>query len=196
MKIAVTALMGALCATAANAADVTFTDVSQAAHVDKSTESYGATVVDINKDGWPDIFVSNHRTHESLYINQHNGAFTDIADSVAYWHNHAGADTHGGSFADFDNDGDLDLLLTVGGDAAGPTQFLVNQNGQLVEQATQYNIALTNIGGRLPVWYDYNHDGLIDVYLFQYGGLGRLMTNMGDHFNDDTTALQVNCVRD
>ena len=47
------------------------------AHV---SESYGASWGDLNGDGYPDLFVSNHRTQPSLFLNQGNGTFIDIGD--------------------------------------------------------------------------------------------------------------------
>ena len=67
---------------------------------------------DFNGDGWPDLWVGNHNYKPSLYINQRKGSFVDIIDRV--WDADPKADTHGASWADFDNDGDQDLIELVG----------------------------------------------------------------------------------
>ena len=48
------------------------------------------------------------------------------------WRNRPQADTHGGSWADFDNDGDQDLLISVG--TGNPSQFLVNERQRLIDR--------------------------------------------------------------
>jgi hypothetical protein len=76
--------------------------------------STGVTMVDINNDGWLDIYICNsgrindgHRLNK-LYINNHNLTFTEQAK--AYGLDHSGFCTQA-SFFDYDLDGDLDCLL-------------------------------------------------------------------------------------
>ena len=76
--------------------------------------STGVVLVDINNDGWLDIYICNsgrindgHRLNK-LYINNHNLTFTEQAK--AYGLDHAGFCTQA-SFFDYDLDGDLDCLL-------------------------------------------------------------------------------------
>lgn len=173
--------------------DVTFSDRSNQAGVGRSTESYGASVADTNGDGYPDIYVSNHRERPSLYVNQRNGAFVDAAPSVQTWVQRPGADTHGGGFADVDNDGDPDLLITTG--RGNDQQFFINQAGTLVDRTTAWTVGSPLVGGRLAVWYDYNGDRLLDMSVPQYGGVSPMYTNRGDRFSEDTSMLSSVCVR-
>ncbi|WP_422925417.1 FG-GAP-like repeat-containing protein [Singulisphaera sp. PoT] len=69
---------------------------------------HGATVADYDNDGDPDLFVTRWRSY-SLYQNQGNGQFIDVGDRVGL-----GGDRDwptSAAFADFDNDGDLDLYV-------------------------------------------------------------------------------------
>ena len=47
-----------------------FTDVTDTSGVAHASETYGASWGDVNADGFPDLFVSNHRTMKSLFVNQ------------------------------------------------------------------------------------------------------------------------------
>ena len=107
-------------------AQIAFTDASTAAGVNRSGESYGAAWGDLNGDGFPDIFASNHRQQPSLYLNMGNGTFRETGPQVLTWRNRPQADTHGGSWADFDNDGDQDLLVSAG--TGNLSQLLVNEH--------------------------------------------------------------------
>src|SRR5512134_2941967 len=106
-------------------AQIAFTDVSAQAGVAHRGESYGASWGDLNGDGYPDIFASNHRQQPSLFLNLGNGTFHETGPQVLAWRNRPHADTHGASWADFDNDGDQDLLVSTG--VGNPSQLLVNE---------------------------------------------------------------------
>ena len=85
-----------------------FTDVSKEAGV--TTEGYGhaVTIADFNLDGWKDIFVSNDFTPtDLLYINNHDGTFTDKAAS---YFKHTSANGMGQDVIDVDNDGLADVV--------------------------------------------------------------------------------------
>ena len=95
-------------------AQISFTDVTAQSGMTHSSETFGASWGDLNGDGYPDLYVSNHRTPDSLWLNRGNGIFFDVGKQVLTWINHKNGDTHGGTWADFDNDGDQDLLVSTG----------------------------------------------------------------------------------
>lgn len=174
-------------------AQVNFVEIGAPAGLDRATESYGASWGDFDGDGFVDLFVSNHRGKNSLYRNNQDRTFSDIADTIAVFNNRSGADTHGGAWSDADNDGDLDLLISTG--VRNNHQFLINTNGNLVERTGEWMIEYPEVGGRLPIWYDYNNDSLMDVILIQYGGIAALYTNRGDHFTSDRSTVRLLCLR-
>ena len=139
-------------------------------------ESYGAAWGDLNSDGYPDLFANNHRGLVSLYLNMGNGKFIDVSRQTRAWVFKPYADTHGGTWADFDNDGDQDLFVSLGRNPIETVQhFLVNQRGNLVNMTAEYNIQATNWGGRTPIWFDGNFDGRMDFMMAMYGHVGEVM---------------------
>jgi hypothetical protein len=87
-----------------------FTDVSKEAGI--QTEGYGhnASIMDINNDGWKDIYVSNDFiTNDLLWINNHDGTFTD---QIAHYFKHTSANSMGCDAGDINNDG-LDDFITL-----------------------------------------------------------------------------------
>ncbi|HWC73736.1 MAG TPA: CRTAC1 family protein, partial [Gemmatimonadales bacterium] len=92
-----------------NNGDGTFTDVSQQAGIlRKVGYGLGVAVADVNRDGWPDLYVSNDVTpNDVLYINNGNGTFTDKAGT---WIKHASYSGMGADIADFNDDGWPDIL--------------------------------------------------------------------------------------
>lgn len=175
------------------AAQIAFTDATDAAGVSHQSETFGASWGDLNGDGYPDLFVSNHRTSDSLFINRGNGTFVDTGKQVLTWINHPNGDDHGGSWADFDNDGDQDLLVNTG--TGNLIQFLVNENDVLVNRTVEYGLDTLSVGGRMPVWLDFNGDHLLDVVLTQYGKQSRVFRQNkgGGGFTDATVGSQINC---
>ena len=175
-------------------AQMSFTDVAPAAGIDRAGESYGASWGDLNGDGLPDLFASNHRERPSLWLNRGNGRFTDVGIQTLTWRNRPRADTHGGSWADFDGDGDLDLLVSAG--TGNLSQLLVNEHQRLVDRTQERGLTTTNLGGRLPVWFDYDRDGLLDFVMTQFGGIAKLYRQgPAGHFTETTSQAKLLCIR-
>ena len=176
-------------------AQIAFTDVTDASGAGHFSESYGASWGDLDGDGYPDLFTSNHRTQPSLFLNMGDGkTFVDVGAQTLDWQNRPHADTHGGSWADYNNDGQQDLMISTG--TGNLSQFLVNQNQRLVDLTVPLGLGITNLGGRLPVWLDYDKDGRLDVVVTQYGGVAKLFHQKPDGtFIDATTSVKLLCKR-
>ncbi|WP_406684656.1 VCBS repeat-containing protein [Seonamhaeicola sp. MEBiC1930] len=99
-----------------NKGDFKFDDITETAGVsDKEGWTTGTTMIDINNDGWLDIYVcksgslkSHEQRENKLFINQKNNTFKESAES--YGLNHFGFSVQA-YFLDFDNDDDLDMYL-------------------------------------------------------------------------------------
>ena len=86
-----------------------FTDVTKQAGVENSTFGLSATTIDLNKDGYMDIFVANDYVEpDHIYINNRNGTFTD---KYSEYLRHSSQSSMGCDIADFNNDAFLDILV-------------------------------------------------------------------------------------
>ena len=87
---------------------LTFTDVTEEAGLKTFGLSLSCTVGDLNKDGWPDLYVSNDfSTPDYLFINNKNGTFTEEVKRLTKNTSFYGM---GADIADFNNDELLDIL--------------------------------------------------------------------------------------
>ena len=128
----------------------------------------GVAVGDINNDGLPDLFFSGNMVSSRLYLNKGNMQFEDITER-------AGVKTTrwctGASMVDINNDGYLDIYVSVSGAGAGfkgadraNYLFINNGEGTFTEAAARYGIADTSYTTD-AVFLDYNGDGLLDLFL-------------------------------
>ena len=87
-----------------------FTDVSSQAGIYQSSLGYGLgiSVADINNDGWEDIYIGNDfHENDYYYVNQHNGTFKEEG---AKHFGHYSRFSMGNDVADYNNDGQLDIV--------------------------------------------------------------------------------------
>ncbi|HEY9362562.1 MAG TPA: VCBS repeat-containing protein, partial [Chitinophagaceae bacterium] len=87
-----------------------FTDVSAQAGIYQSSLGYGLglSIADINNDGWDDIYVGNDfHENDYYYVNNGDGTFTE---SGAKFFNHYSRFSMGNDVADYNNDGQLDVV--------------------------------------------------------------------------------------
>ncbi len=85
-----------------------FTDVSKEAGI--QTEGYGhaVNIVDINNDGWDDIYVTNDFiSNDLLWINNHDGTFSE---QLSKYFKHTSANAMGNDVEDINNDGLMDVV--------------------------------------------------------------------------------------
>src|SRR5438067_1194586 len=101
-----------------NNGDGTFTDVTQQAGIARAAATYGMTVVaaDFDEDGWQDIYVACDSTPSLLFMNNRDGTFREegVFEELIRESGPGVAAAHcsrGCAFGDFDNDGDIDILI-------------------------------------------------------------------------------------
>ncbi len=142
------------------AATIRFSDESAALGPENRGRTFGASWGDFDGDGLPDLWVGNHGRTPSLYLNRDNGSFVDIGALV--WPGPI-TDTHGAAFADFDGDGDTDLLETAGGTSIH--HLWVQDAGTFTDRSSQLGVDFPMARGRDVLWLDADGDDLLDLWI-------------------------------
>ncbi len=167
--------------------DMTFTEGARAAGVaadDGPPSNNGVTVVDINQDGWPDLYLCRYDLPNLLFVNRGDGTFEERA--AAYRLAIRDASVHA-AFADYDRDGDLDAYLTTNildfsASPQGRRDLLLRNDGEVgfTEVGAAAGIwGLTQ--GHTAIWFDPNHDGWPDLYVANdFETPDRFYLNRGD----------------
>ena len=97
-----------------NNGDGTFTDVTQDAGIIALGRGIGAIWTDVNNDSRLDLYIANDREPNFLYRNNGDGTFTELGELSGVARNEHGdvESSMGIDTADYDNDGDFDVILT------------------------------------------------------------------------------------
>jgi hypothetical protein len=129
--------------------------------------SRSANFIDVNNDGLDDIYFSNGLSSGQsnfLYINNGNGTFTTIEEDDIVLQN---GRSDGVSFADVDNDGDLDCVeVTWGGGGSGNLNYFYRNNGDgsFTHEAGS-TIGTVFTYSEMANWIDVNNDQFLDLYI-------------------------------
>jgi enediyne biosynthesis protein E4 len=190
----------------------------------KGMMGHCATWGDVNGDGYPDLFVGtfthkpdstyNVRGHkggpepDKLFINRGDGTFQEVLNSPV----RIKGKCSGAAFADFDNDGDLDLVISHQSHETEENPNTKHSNERISGHPNNYLFEndgkgnLTDVTkaagldfgwpflGRNTFVFDYDGDGLLDIFMQEDWVLGdisagdsRLMKNMGNLKFKDVT---------
>ena len=153
-------------------------------------DTHGFSWIDYDNDGDLDLYVANREQENGLFRNglEDGGAFDDVAPALGLANTEIGQIS---AWADYDNDGDLDLFLAnVGANA------LYRNDGDegFAEVGAAANVRQSSSGWITAdaEWADYDGDGDLDLYLANGGDEQAqpdlLFANQGDGTFEDATA--------
>jgi hypothetical protein len=150
-----------------NNRDGTFTDVTAAAGMAREPgPALGVATADFNGDGWVDIYVANDGEPNRLWINRHDGTFTNTAllAGAALGADGEAKGSMGIDAADFDHDGDEDLFITELA-REGHDLYVNDGSGVFEERAASAGIRLPSLPytGFGTAWLDFDNDGWLDI---------------------------------
>ena len=134
------------------------------------TMGSGALFLDVDQDGWQDIFLVNSTkwpgragapSYHALYRNNGNGTFSDVTVAAGLRVEMYGL---GAAAADFDNDGLVDLYVT----AYGRNRLFRNRGGWTFEDVTAKAGVAGSGFSTGAAWVDYDRDGRLDLVVLRY----------------------------
>lgn len=159
-----------------------------------SARTQGVAVADFNNDGFLDVFITAADPFEKnrpeswsrLYSNNGNGTFKDVTVASGLFTEQSRKERSditvgvrsGASWGDFNNDGFVDLFLANDG-----LDFLYQNNGDgtfsdITSKAGVGGCAECYSGSGL--WWDFDGDGDLDLYVSDWGRNNRMYVNIGD----------------
>ena len=173
-----------------NNGDGTFTNVADQAGIADPRGGWGSLFADYDNDGYSDLYITrggwSGAAENTLYHNNGDGTFTDVTYTAGV------ADPQSSfcaAWADYDNDGYLDLYIADGVIGDGAANVLYHNNGDGTFTNTADMAGVANTGNSLgTAWGDYDKDGHIDLHVVNYGQSNVLYRNNGDGTFTDVTA--------
>jgi hypothetical protein len=159
----------------------TFMDVTESAGIDHQYEVYegtfggGATVFDVNKDGYEDLYITGGIKSDRLYLNQGNGTFKDIFEGSGLEVTNEFV-TQGVVSADVNRDGFRDLFITTITTTDGKNiipraknlLFLNNGDNTFKDVSDEFGLEDLNSFSTGPSFGDFNADGYPDLFVGNY----------------------------
>jgi enediyne biosynthesis protein E4 len=148
-------------------------DISDTINMQLPMNAMGTAVGDYNNDGWMDYYVTNIRANPFMVnqgkgkpFKQMNGELGTQINMIQTKEGGMLPVSWGTNFADFDQDGDLDLYVANGSlnpfVMPNPDYYFENINGHFKEMGDSMGVADRGIS-RGSVVFDYDHDGDLDI---------------------------------
>lgn len=177
-----------------NSGDGTFTEDAHKLGLDKPAKALGIAIADYDRDGHPDIFVANDSMLEFLFHNKGDGTFEEVGLEAGVAVNAEGQTFAGMGvdFADYDNDGWPDLVVT---DLANQTYPIYHNNRDGTFTYDSVATGLTGITMLHSGWgmrfMDYDNDGWKDLFVAQGHDLDTIEKSFPDqHYREAPMLLR------
>ena len=164
----------------------------------------GSNFVDINNDGFVDVFVCNDTAQNRIWRNDGFGNF-EIEENWIDMSTEPVSDNSGNYssiWTDFDNDGDLDLYISkckVGSiDPTDPrriNQLFLNENGQFTEAAELFGLK-NGAQSWTTDFQDIDNDGDLDCFTVNHESVCQLFENQDGYYVDITSSSGLNITID
>lgn len=137
--------------------------------------SFGCSWGDYDNDGLDDLFIPSFGAPSYLYHNDGNNRFTRVTDSPL---TQIPIPAQSGAWADYDNDGDLDLYVVT---KDAPNILFQNQGHGTFTSVTNSVLVTDRADAHGIAWGDYDDDGDLDLFVANnYEGPNALYQNYGD----------------
>jgi hypothetical protein len=151
-----------------NRGDGTFENVTKRAGLlDPASKALGIALIDVNDDGWMDLFVANDTQPNRLYENKKNGTFADVAVSAGVAFNEAGVARAGMGVDAADYDGSGRQSLVIGNFSNEMMALYTNEgNGLFIDEAPPSTIGKTSLLTLTFAcfFFDFDLDGRLDIF--------------------------------
>ncbi len=161
--------------------------------LDLTSPGFDASLGDFDGDGVVDLYIANHGWPAVLMARGRGDRWRNRLDSAGI---DPTGDQHGVTAGDFDNDGDLDLYVTVG--AVRGTQEKANRlyrnegDGTFVDVAVDLGVEDPAGRARSVAWLDVDNDGSLDLLIANFRTPARLFRGRpGEAFVDATRDLDL-----
>jgi len=145
-----------------------FRDVAGSAGLDIYGQAGGSVMEDFDNDGLLDIMTTSVGLRDPMHFfhNNGDGTFTDRTDQAGLTGEVGGLNL---IQADFNNDGNMDVLVMRGGwfgtEGRHPKSLLRNNGDGTFSDVTEAAGLLSPHPGQTAVWFDFNNDGWIDLFI-------------------------------
>ena len=135
--------------------------------------------VDYDNDGDMDLFATSLNGINKFYKNNGDMNFIDISETIGLFQNNHS--TFGASFADIDNDGDLDVFIS-NRDSENHNYLYRNDSGVYTDVTYSSGISLDSQFSFCSIIFDFNRDGFQDIYIAndKPQNINRLYKNLGN----------------
>jgi len=133
---------------------------------DAKRRNKGISAADVDRDGDVDLYLTNSYDGAVFFLNQGDGTFTEQANQPNV------ALVYGGTFGDYDNDGDPDLFIACGGFTTVCENGMYRNDGidvgtgELIftEVSHEAGVDVPTASSAGGAWADYDNDGLLDIF--------------------------------